>query len=171
MKKLKHIVFATTCFVAVLVLQACVASTQLAPRAADPAELKGNYTLILYGCTSGDDLANVAVLVDEKSGYTFDVYAIDAMYKVKKDIPGAQALSEADAFVHCGMHSVWRTQLRRIPDPAGKTIAYELKPLYRPGEVRTSEALLSSYSLKNGKVTANFTLDPSLQRRKMEPLR
>jgi hypothetical protein len=164
MKKLRDTVIATTCFAMILGLQSCMAGKQLSLTAADPTELKGTYTLILYGCVNPDDVADVAVMVDEKSGYTFNVYALNAMYKVKKGIPAAQALSEANAFVHCTMNSVWKTQLSRISDPAGKTIAFELKPWFRPGEFAESEVLRSSYTLDNGKVTATYTLDPSIQR-------
>ena len=105
------------------------------------------------------------MLVDEKSGYTFDVYALDAMYKVKRDIPAVQALIEANTFFHCSAASVRETELRRIVDPAGKTIAYELKPLYKPLDLQESEVLRSSYVLKDGKVTASFSLDPTYQRK------
>jgi hypothetical protein len=164
MKNLKDTVIVTTCLVVVLVLQSCIAGKQLSPGSADPTNVKGIYTLILYGCITQDDVANVAILVDETSGYTFDVDAIAGMYKVKKGIHGAQALSEANTFDHCGMHSVWKTQLRSIPDPTGKIIAYELKPLYEPFEFKYPEVLLSSYYLSDHTVTARFTLDPSAQR-------
>jgi hypothetical protein len=164
-KKLRYTVIATTCLVMVLGLQACMAGKELSLGSADPTEVKGTYTLILYGCINAVDVANAAVLVDEKSGYTFDVYALDAMYKVKRDIPAVQALIEANTFFHCGAASVRETELRRIVDPAGKTIAYELKPFYKPLDLQESEVLRSSYVLKDGKVTASFSLDPAYQRK------
>lgn len=165
MKILKNIFAATMYLVLVLTLQACMAGVQLRPTAADPAELKGTYTLILYGCRYADDLENMAVLVDEGNPYPVEVYALDSLYKVKKGVPASQALSEANTFISCSTHSLWQSVLRRIPDNAGRTIGYELKPLYRQWEIGTPEALLSSYSLKDGKVTVYIRLHPSLERR------
>jgi hypothetical protein len=165
MKKLRLIFAASAGVVIVLALQACVTGAQLTPKPADQTELKGVYTLILYGCRYPGDLENVAVLVDEQSGYDFDVYALDAMYKSKKGLTGSEALNEAEKFIRCGMHTVWQTSLRKISDSTGRSIAYELKPLYQPWEFKTPEVLLSSYSLKDKKITAYFTLDPSLKKR------
>ena len=166
MKTLRTKVAATTYLAVVLSLQACMAGMQLTPKSADPAEIKGTYTLILYGCRYADDLENMAILVDEKSAYPFGVYALDSMYKVKKGLSGPQALSEANTFINCSMHGIYQTVLRRIPDTTGKTIGYELKPLYQPWEFKTPEVLLSSYSLKDNKVTAYIRLDPSVKKGK-----
>ncbi len=144
-------------------LQACAPGIHLLPKPADPSEIKGTYTLILYGCRYADDLENMAVLVDAKNKYKFEVYAHENMYKVKKEVSGTEAIREANAFINCSMHTVWQTVLRRIFDADGRTIAYELKPLYRPWEFRTPEVLLSSYTLHDGKVTAYFALDPSVK--------
>lgn len=159
-KTLRIMFTVTMFFVVVLTLQACVAGMQLIPRSAEPTEMKGTYTLMLYGCRYPDDLENMAILVDETSPYRFDIYSLDSMYKVKKGLSGPQALNEADTFVRCGMNPVWQTVLRKIPDGAGKTIGYELKPLYR--DIAPSETLISHYALKNGKVTAYIRLDYSL---------
>jgi hypothetical protein len=148
--------------VMVLILQACVAGVQLTPKQFDPAEIKGTYTLILYGCRYADDLENMAILVDEKSAHPLEVFAIDAMYKVKKGLTGQQAMSEANAFINCSMQPVWQSVVRRIPDNQGRTVGYEVKPLYR--NITPPEALLSSYSLSEGKVIAYINLDPSLKK-------
>lgn len=165
MKRIRAVFAAAACAAVVFALQACVAGLQLTPKAADQTELKGVYTLILYGCRYPDDLENIAVLVDEKSGYDFEVYAMDAMYKLKKGLTGPAALREGEAFIKCGMHTVWQTTLRRISDASGKSVAYELKPLYQPWEFRAPEVLISSYFLKDNKITAYFSLDPSLKNR------
>jgi hypothetical protein len=164
-KKIQHSIIATICLAMVLSLQACMAGKELSLGSADPTEMKGSYTLILYGCINAVDVANMAVLVDEKSGYTFDVYALDSMYKIKRDIPAAQALSEATTFLRCTSATMRKVELRRIVDPAGMTIAYELKPFYKPLDLQESEVLRSSYMLKDGQVTASFSLDPTYQRK------
>ena len=162
--KYQRILFTIVLLSAALVLQACVAGMQLTPISADPAELKGTYNLILYGCRFAGDVENMAILVDEKSPYSLEVYALDAMYKVRNRVPASQALGEADTFIHCSMHTVWKTVLRRIVDRNDRTIGYELKPLYRPWEFAVAEALQSSYSLNNGKVTARMVLDPEVEK-------
>jgi len=162
MEKLRTSVTAAMGVILMLVLYSCAPGMKLVPKSADPAELTGTYTLILYGCRYADDLENIALIVDEKSGYSVDIYALEAMYKVKKELSGSQALSEAEAFVRCSMPPVWKSVVRRISDDLGKTIAYEIKPLYR--DLVPQEALVSSYSLKDMKVTAYFTLDPSHKR-------
>jgi len=164
MKRLYLIVVVLLLLSATLALQGCMAGERLLPVPADPAEVKGTYTLILYGCRYPSDMENMAILVDEKSPYPLEVYAMESLYKVKKNVPASQALSEANAFLNCSMHTVWQTVLRRIPDDTGKTIGYELKPLFRPWESKIPEVLLSSYSLKDGKVTTFITLDPSVKK-------
>ena len=157
--RFKHTAIAIICLAVVLVLHGCMAGKELSTSLADPAGLKGTYTLIRYGCINANDVANVAVLVDEKSGYIFDVYALDAMYTVKKDLPAMQALIEANSFLNCNTTLVRGIQLRGIMDPSGRTIAYELKPFYEPLNSMNSEVIRSSYILNDGKVTALFKLD------------
>jgi hypothetical protein len=165
MKRLYLIVGALFLLNVTFALQACMAGERLLPVPANPATVKGTYTVILYGCRYPDDIENMAILVDEKSPYPLEVYAMESLYKVKKNVPAAQALSEAKTFVNCSMHTVWQTVLRRIPDDTGKkTIGYELKPLFQPWESKVPEVLLSSYSLKDGKVTTFITLDPSVNK-------
>ena len=161
MNKMKSIGMLITYLTIAAVLQGC-SGMQLAPKFADTAEINGTYKLILFGCNYADDIQNMAILIDEKSQYLVDIYALDEMYKVKKDLSASQALSEAKTFISCSTHTVWQTVLRRIADKDGKTIAYELKPLYRSWEFGIPEVLLSSYSLKNGKVTAYIRLEPSV---------
>jgi len=165
MKRLHLIVCALFLLNVTFALQVCMAGERLLPVPAKPAEVKGTYTLILYGCRYPSDMENMAILVDEKSPYPLEVYAMESLYKVKKNVPASQALKEANTFLNCSMHTVWQTVLRRIPDDTGKkTIGYELKPLFRPWESKVSEVLLSSYSLKNGKITTYITLDPSVKK-------
>jgi hypothetical protein len=161
MKTIKAKVIAIAYVVIALSLQACAIGTLLVPKSADPVDLKGTYTLILYGCRYPNDLENMAFIVDESSPYPLDIYALDAMYKTKKGLTGPQALSEGNQFIRCGINPVWQSVLRKIPDGAGKPAGYELKPLYR--DVFPSEALMTSYTLMKDKIIAYVKLDYSLQ--------
>ncbi len=147
-----------------LTLQACAAGKQLATGPADAAELKGTYTLLLYGCHYSDDIKNLAVLVDEGSRYPVEIYDTPTSYQVKKGLTGPQALREADSFVRCSIRRVVQTQLRRIMDEAGGTIGYEARPLYSPLEFGRTDVLLVSYSLQSGIVRTYIRLDPDLER-------
>jgi hypothetical protein len=147
-----------------LVLQACAAGQQLATSPADPADLKGTYTLLLYGCNYADAVKNLAILVDEGSNYPVEIYDLPTSYQVKKGVPGPQALKEADSFVRCSVRRVLETQLRRITDDTGGTIGYEVRPLYDPLELGWMDILLVSYSLQNGTVMTYIRLHPNVER-------
>ncbi|MFA5072659.1 MAG: hypothetical protein WC539_01975 [Nitrospirota bacterium] len=146
----------------VMSFSACATGRQIIAQPADSAEVSGTFTLIQYGCRYSEDIENMAILVNEKSGYTFTVYSPEFMYKTKKGMPGHQALNEAFAFVQCSSYSIWHTVLRKIKDSADTIIAYEIKPIYRPLEVRVAEPLISSYTVEGKMVTAFITLDPVL---------
>ena len=152
-----------------LVLQACALGKQLATTSADPADLKGTYTLLLYGCHYPEDIKNLAILVDEGSKYPVEIYDLPTSYQVKKGVPGPQALKEADAFVRCSVRRVSETQLRRITDDVGGTIGYEVRPLYFWLEFGTPDVLLVSYSLQNGTVRTYVRLDPEVEHTQESP--
>lgn len=151
--------------VVILTLQGCITGTQLVATSTDPVGVKGTYTLLLYGCRYPDDIENMTVLVDEAGPYPVELYAPSFMYKTTKGLPASQALADAEAFITCGFHKTWQSQFRKIPDTAGRTIGYEMKPLYVSWEIGVPEVLLSSYTLKDGKVTVYIELDPLLKRR------
>jgi len=148
-----------------LTLQACAFGKQLATSPADPADLKGTYTLLLYGCHYPEDIKNLAILVDEGSKYPVEIYDLPTSYQVKKGVPGPQALKEADPFVRCSARRVSGTQVRRISDDAGGTIGFEVRPLYFWLEFGQTDVLLVSYSLQqNGTVRTYIRLDPDVER-------
>ncbi len=149
-------------------LAACAPGKQLMTHAADPAEAKGTYTLLLYGCHYPDDIKNVAILVDEGSRYPLEIYDLDTSYKVKKGVPAQQALSEADSFVRCSTHRIWQTHLLRIPDNSGGTVGYEIRPLYLPLEFGFPDVLMVSYALKDGAVRAYIRLVPTVEKELQE---
>ena len=147
-----------------LTLQACAIGKQLATTSADPAELTGTYTLLLYGCHYPDDIKNLALLLDEKSTYPVEIYDLPTSYQVKKGVAGPQALADAEAFVRCSMRLLSGTQLRRIIDDTGGTIGYEVRPLYSPLEFGRLDVLHVSYSLQEGTVRTYIRLDPDVER-------
>jgi hypothetical protein len=138
----------------VLSLVSACAGRQLATESADARTIQGIYSLYLYGCHYPDDIENAAFMISESSPYPFDLYAPETSYTVKKGLPAEQALTEANTFIRCGIHSVWQTGIVRIMDDRGGTVGYEIRPLYYPYDVGFSDVLLFSYSLNKGRVTA-----------------
>ena len=165
MKRLKN----TTRFAALLLmtitLQSCMTGLQLNTTSADKTIISGTYTLLLYGCHYPDQIDNVAILVDENSRYPLEIYDLDTSFIMKKGVPAQQAVAEADKFVRCSFHTIWQTQVTRIPDDSGGTIGYEVRPLYTVTEFGTPDVLLIGYSLKNGKVRAYIRKSPEVEDR------
>ena len=140
------------------------AGTQLITRAADPRELQGKYTLYLYGCHYPDDVENAAFLVARDTKYPFELYTLESSYKVWDGLPAREALWEAEAFVRCGMHTVWYTRLRTIPDGQGGILGYEMVPVYMPYDMGTEDVLMITYALRDGKVRTVIQPNPRRER-------
>jgi hypothetical protein len=163
--RLKGAALPLTTIIALALLAGCSFGTRLQTDTALPDEASGTYRLYLYGCRYPSDVEIMALLVDQTAPYRFDLFVPDDSYRIKEDMPGKAALTEADKFIRCSHHTVWMTAFRKVADPAGKTIAFELKPLYFPHDVGASEVLLTNYSLRNGTVTTYIRLDPVYERK------
>jgi len=94
-------------------------------------EITGDYTLILCGGTSMNDVKTVAILAKEGTPYSFEVFQPEFEYKMIKGVPAKEALEKAEKFV--AFHpDFWKIQLSKILDNSGSTIGYEVRPLYNP---------------------------------------
>jgi hypothetical protein len=147
------------------VLAGCSFGTQLQTATADPKTISGTYDLILYGCRYPADYEHAAFLISPDAKYPVSLFATETSYKVIKGLPAGKALSEAEAFVRCGIHTVTETRVHRIPDDSGGTIGYEILPRYPALEPAGSDPLLVSYSLKDGRITVYIQLFPEVERR------
>lgn len=165
MAKVGTIVGGAVLLLALSMSQASAAGKQLKTESAGQAAITGSFTALLYGCRYPDDIENAAILVAEGSKYPLEIYAPDTRYKVKKGLDAQKALAEANAFVKCGVHTVWQTQIRRILDDDGGTVGYEVRPLYFPYDVGAADVLLISYALKDGRVMAYIRLTPEMENR------
>jgi hypothetical protein len=134
---------------------------------AKPEEMKGTFTLILYGGSYLDDLETIALLDSEGDQYVLEPFAPDFDYRMKKGVPAQEAFKEAEKFVN--FHpSFWRSQLSRILDKEGKAIGYEVRPLYRPFTYGISDILDVNYWLKEkGRVKVTIRLIPSIEKNKL----
>jgi len=164
MKRSKKVFSGAAFLILATALAGCMAGIHLTTSAADPAEVTGTYTLLLYGCHYPDDAQNVAFLVSDSSKYPLEIFDLDTSYTAKANVPAQQALSEANSFLKCTSYRLWRTQLERISDGSGGTIGYEVRPLYLPWEFGKSDIMLISYLLRDGGVRVYIKLDPDVQR-------
>jgi hypothetical protein len=128
------------------------------------SDIQGIFSLILYGGRHGDDIETVAILDYEGDSYTFEPYAPEFDYKIKKGLPAPDALQKAKEFV--GFHrSFWRFQFSKILDKSGKVIGYEVRPLYLRYIYGTSDVIEIFYWLKDqGKIKVSIKLYPMVER-------
>jgi len=127
-------------------------------------DVSGTFTLILYGGRFADDLETIAILDFEGDQYTFEPYAPEFDYRIKKGVQAKKAIEEVEKFV--SFHNAfWRSQLSRIIDNKGNTIGYELRPLYLPVTYGISDLLEVHYWLEeDNKVKVTIRLIPSVER-------
>jgi hypothetical protein len=145
------------------------AAHRLLTDAADPADVKGSFSVILLGGNHIDDLETAAFLDSEGDQYTLMPYAPDFQYTVKKGLPAQEALTIAQKFV--SFHSsFWKVQLSKIIAPGDDSAGFELRPLYYPLIYGTSNVLDISYWLgKEGNIKVRIMLEPSIKSRIVHP--
>jgi hypothetical protein len=125
--------------------------------------IRGTFTVILYGGRFSNDIETVAILDLEGDQYTFEPYAPEFDYRIKKGLSAEEALHVATSFVS-GHHDVWTTIVSRILDYNGTTIGYEVRPIYHPLAFGLSDVLDIDYSIKGTKVRVMIRLKPPLER-------
>jgi len=163
MKTIPAVFFPPALFLLLILLSGCLLGRQLPAGPATPVAITGTYTLYLYGCHYPADVKNVGLLIRDGAKYPFEIFDLDTSYKIKKGIPAAQALLEAQAFLRCTTRRMTHTALRRISDDAGGTMGYEVRPLYFALEFGTPDILLISYALKDGVVRAYISYQPNVE--------
>jgi hypothetical protein len=127
------------------------------------SDVKGVFTLILYGARDISDIETVAILDLEGDQYALEPYAPAFDYKVKKGLSEQEALDEAHKFISYH-NSFYRSQISGILDDKGNTIGYELRPLYMPPVFGRSDVLEVDYWLKDEKVKVTIRIFPSIER-------
>jgi hypothetical protein len=135
----------------------------LKTEAAEPTDVQGKFTLLLYGSSSPNDLASIAILDKDGDPYSFEIYAPDFSYTVQSGLNAAQALQEAERFVRRNIHFE-RSRLSRILSPAGTEIGFELKPLYPTATFGRSDIIDVRYEIKERKVVVRIELDTEIER-------
>jgi len=129
----------------------------------DEKVIRGSFTLILYGGRYFDDLETIAVLDSEEDEYTFEPYAPEFHYHLKKNMAAENAFKEAMHFVSA--HSSFiNAHVSRLVDRDGRVLGYEVRPIYLPLRYGLSDILDASYRLKGKKVTVYLYLKPFIKR-------
>ncbi len=149
-------------------ISSCAGPRYLRSVSAVPAELSGTYDLFLYGHRYTDDFMNLAFLLPAGGKYSFELYAPEFDYKVRKALPAAAAIKEAEQFIKFH-YSFERSQWNRVLDPDGNTVVFELRPLYSVSAFAYSDVFDIHYIIKDGRVIASVGLKPEVERRPPEP--
>ena len=129
----------------------------------DGKSIQGTFTLILYGANHSNDLETIAILDREGDGYDFEPFAPEFVYRIKKNLPANEALSEAEKFV--GWHHSFRSiSLSKITDEKGSLLGYEVRPLYYPLGFGFSDILEVDYFKSGNKIIARIKLMESVEK-------
>jgi hypothetical protein len=153
----KNLIAFCTVLLLFLFIACSCAGRYLTTESAKPMEITGTYDLILYGGNYLNDKKTLAILVRKDEPYRFDIYAPDFDYRTIKDVPASKALGTAKKFVSFH-HAFWKIQLSKIIDKGGKTIGYEVRPLYYPEVYGEPDVLDVYYRQTDGKVVVYIRL-------------
>ncbi len=127
-------------------------------------DVPGTFTLILYGGGHSRDVESLALLDLEGDLYTLEPYAPEFDYRIIKGLSARDAIGRAESFLS-SRYAFRRTVLSRILDSSGKTIGFEVRPLYDPLTFGLTDVLDVDYApRKDGTVRVHIRLWPSVQR-------
>jgi len=129
----------------------------------DTKDIRGTFRVILYGANHLNDLETIAILDREGDQYEFEPYAPEFVYRIKKNLPANEALSEAEKFV--GWHPSFRNvMVSRISDEKGFLLGYEVRPLYYPLDFGFSDILEVDYFKSDNKIIVRIKLKESVEK-------
>lgn len=163
----RKLVLSVAAVVAALTLQACAPGKALRTGVVPGGDIRGTYTLILYGGNYSDDLETIAFLDKEGDRFSLEPYAPEFVFRAIKGLTADRALGEASEFIRAHV-DFQREQFRSIRDEKGEIVGYELRPLYLPVTFGTSDVLDVDYWLKEDRILVFIKLKPSLEKRKYD---
>ena len=126
--------------------------------------INGLFTLILYGGKHSDDIETIAILGKENDRYTFEPFAPEFKYTVKKGVPAKEAVAEAESFIS-RHNSFWQSKISGIVDERGNILGYELRPLFFPISFGAEDVIDVNYKMEANKVVASISLNPSIEKK------
>jgi len=151
---------------ALLALTACAGGTSLKTHEIEPSQIRGDkFDLILYGANYPEDIETLAILDTAGDDYEIVPYAIKDVYRVLKGLDMARALAEAKRFVAFHYAYAGSVAARRIYNDEGRTVGYEVRPLYQPFVFGMTDILDTDYVLEKDDKTvrAIIRLKPALE--------
>ncbi|HMK44250.1 MAG TPA: hypothetical protein VK445_08950 [Dissulfurispiraceae bacterium] len=156
---------ATIPFVGLLfmTLFGCTSEPPLKLEFAEPSEVTGTYTLILFDSGLGNGIQRIAVLDGERDKITFEPYAPEREFKKLPGLSGPEALRRAEAYLNM-TPQFQRTQLSRIKNRTGETIGFEMRPLYQRIAFGTNDVLDINYRPSDDTVFIHMKLIDSVER-------
>ena len=117
----------------------------------------GLYTLILYHEAQYGGLKTIAFLVPAGNGYSLAPYAPEYDYTTISNVGGQEGLRQAIAFIS-NNPTYTNYEIHRISDPMGKTVGYEVRPLYDATANGRSDVMWLEYGLNGGTVNVHIHL-------------
>jgi hypothetical protein len=141
------VAFAVVTFIA---FNSCAGGKHLRAMSLKNAEqIKGTYTVILYGANHIEDLLTVAILDVEGDDYNLIPSEPAFEYDVLNGLPAEKATAEAQHFVS-HHHNYIGSKIKKILDLRGRIIGFEIRPLYVPVTYGLSDVLAVDYWLQEG---------------------
>jgi len=141
-----------TAFLALLLIisSGCAAGQSLrAVQVQGIGDTTGLYALTLYHEAEYFGLKTIALLVPEGNGYSLTPYAPAYNYTTIRNISGREGLQVAVAFISKN-RDYTNYEIRKISDPGGKTVGFEIRPLYDATVEGRSDVMWVEYGLSNG---------------------
>lgn len=161
--KYAPVIFILAVFLVVIADVTSISAADLRTEEVGPADIKGTFTLILYGGRYFRDVETAAFLDVEGDLYKFEPYAPDFDYRVIKGLSAEEALERAELFVG-GQYDYWRSLLSRIIDDQGRTVGYEVRPLYHLPSFGVSDVMNIDYVMKGDKIRIYIRLKSQVER-------
>lgn len=130
---------------------------------ADPKELAGTYSVVLFDSGLGNGIQRIAVLDRDGDGFRFEPYAPEFEYRIIRGLSGQDALRRAQSYLAV-TPELWKTQISSIRGTSGEVLGYEVRPLYERTAFGTDDVLDVAYRVRGETVFIYMRLIESIER-------
>lgn len=131
---------------------------------AQPAEINGMFSLILFDSAWGGGIQRIAILDAEQDDVIIEPYVPVDEYRIIRHLPAADAYRQALAFLSLAP-DFWSSQLTRISDARGTLLGYEVRPLFFRLTYGKPDVLDVNYRLKGNTIYMHIRLIDEVDRR------
>lgn len=117
------------------------------------ADIMGLYTTIFYGRHYAEEADAVVIMDLEGDEYTFVPKGRIMDFETLKSITAAEAFYESEPFFDLHAAYSGKSAVRRILNPEGRTIGYEIRPFYLPSYYGKEDVVIPEYRMsKEGRI-------------------